>query len=921
MWLATFAVLLVIVSSTTISGATFTSSSTNPNSVFSTAASFQLQVSLANPGTPLRGSSVALTATASDTGGSTVNNVTFQRSPAGANTWTNICAPDTSSPYTCTFNTTAVADGLYDLRAVVTNSLGATSDAIVVNRLLDNTAPTGTVGDPGAWFGGTITLGSTVSDASPGSGVTQVRYEYKTTAGSTWTTACTANASPWTCAFNASGLTTNTAYDFRAVVTDGAGNSTTSAAVTNRRADNTIPSGAALTDPGTPLAGTITLAGTAADANSGIQTTRMQVSPAGANTWSDACTDATSPYSCSFDTTTVADGLYDMRLQAVDAAGNIRNSGVRTNRRIDNTAPQLTFTDPGQYLVGTSTRTATATDGGSGVLNVQFQYRQQGGAPGPPGARDASSPYTCNTNTTQVADGMWEWRAVATDNAGLTTTSTVYTSRIDNTAPSGHAERPRGAADRRGEHRHHAGRRRLGAGDGHGRVPRPEQRLDRRRCVLTQAPWTCNLNTAAVADGDHDFRTTAVDRAGNTTVDDDRQRPARRQQRTDGTDGERPGCVDVGTRGPHRDRGRRRRDGRDLGRLPVRARRARRSWSTACTDLVAPYTCNLDTTSLTDGAYLRPAILATDGAGFSATSPVVANRRVDNSAPARRHDRSRLAPDRRGELRRHGLRRALGRRHRRLSVLDRHRLERRCARPTRRRGRARTTPRRRADGPHDLRALATDQVGNAVASATVPRAHLRQRRSDRHDDRPGSVPARRGDLRRHGLRRGTAASRTSRSSARRRTRTPGRTCARPTRAPPYECANIDTTTLGGRDLRPPRGRRRRRRPHEDLAPAHRSLHRQQRADRLADRPGHAAPRTVALAATVDGRRPVGRRECHDRALACRADTWTTICVDTSSAYGCNWDTTLAADGAVRPARDLRRQRRQHDDLHASWRTA
>ena len=74
-------------------------------------------------GADLRGASVALGASASDTAPGTVNTVTFQRSPAGAGTWSDV-ATDSSAPYTGTFDTTAVADGLYDLRVFTTDAAG-----------------------------------------------------------------------------------------------------------------------------------------------------------------------------------------------------------------------------------------------------------------------------------------------------------------------------------------------------------------------------------------------------------------------------------------------------------------------------------------------------------------------------------------------------------------------------------------------------------------------------------------------------------------------------------------------------------------------------------------------------------------------------------------------------------------------------
>ena len=66
----------------------------------------------------------------------------FQRSPAGAGTWTNIGAADTTSPYSVNWDTTAVADGLYDLRVITTDNVGNTfTSALVTNVRVDNTLP------------------------------------------------------------------------------------------------------------------------------------------------------------------------------------------------------------------------------------------------------------------------------------------------------------------------------------------------------------------------------------------------------------------------------------------------------------------------------------------------------------------------------------------------------------------------------------------------------------------------------------------------------------------------------------------------------------------------------------------------------------------------------------------------------------
>jgi fibronectin type 3 domain-containing protein len=230
-------------------------------------------------------------------------------------------------------------------------------------------------------------------------------------------------------------------YVVRSVVT-GAGatplesltDSPESAAATS---DATPPASATISDPGTPLRGTIVLSGTAADAGSGIGSLAFQYAPAGTSTWTTGCTDTVSPYACSFDATAVADGLYDVRSLASDVAGNTTASAIVANRRIDNTGPTATMGDPGAYVRGTITLTAAAADAGSGVASVAIQRAPTGTSTWTTVCTDTVSPYSCPLNTTTLADGGYDLRAVATDVAGNPTTSATVANRVvDNTAPT-----------------------------------------------------------------------------------------------------------------------------------------------------------------------------------------------------------------------------------------------------------------------------------------------------------------------------------------------------------------------------------------------------------------------------------------------------------------------------------------------------
>jgi len=137
-----------------------------------------------DPGANLRGL-VALTASAADSGGSGVASVVFERSAAGADSWTAV-GSDPSAPYSFDFDTSSVSDGLYDLRAVVTDRAGQqTPSTLIAGARVDNTAPTAVLDDPGSALSGTVTLDSQAGDA--GSGVASLTYQYSPAGAGTWT--------------------------------------------------------------------------------------------------------------------------------------------------------------------------------------------------------------------------------------------------------------------------------------------------------------------------------------------------------------------------------------------------------------------------------------------------------------------------------------------------------------------------------------------------------------------------------------------------------------------------------------------------------------------------------------------------------------------------------------------------------------
>lgn len=388
-------------------------------------------VSLADPGASLTGTRT-LTATATDAGAG-VGAVKIEFRPVGSTGWTQVCTGATS-PQACGWASTATADGDVELRAGATDTVGNTRYTTPITRRVDNTAPTAT-NTTGATLRGAAALTATVADGA-GTGVASVTAQIRANGATTWIDACTATSAPWSCTYaTAGGSTPDGLYQVRTVATDGAG-LTGASAVVGTRIDNTAPSTPTLANPGTPVSGTITLTGTAADGGSGVASWRVEYRTATTGAWTPACTDSTAPWaSCAWDTTALADGLYDLRAITTDVAGGTATSAIVTGRRVDNLGPTVALTDPGSPLAGSATLTATATDP-VGVTSVVFERKPTSGSTWTTICTDATTPYSCAWATTGVADGVWDLRATATDALGHVSTAIVASRAVDNTQPA-----------------------------------------------------------------------------------------------------------------------------------------------------------------------------------------------------------------------------------------------------------------------------------------------------------------------------------------------------------------------------------------------------------------------------------------------------------------------------------------------------
>jgi hypothetical protein len=100
---------------------------------------------------------------------------------------------------------------------------------------------------------------------------------------------------------------------------------------------------ATLAKPGGTISGTVTLQATVSAYKARhIVSVVFQYSPAGQNTWTNIGTAAAKPWSIKFDTTTVPNGLYDLRVVVTDSAQKVATSALVTKRQISNSAAGAT---------------------------------------------------------------------------------------------------------------------------------------------------------------------------------------------------------------------------------------------------------------------------------------------------------------------------------------------------------------------------------------------------------------------------------------------------------------------------------------------------------------------------------------------------------------------------------------------------
>ena len=303
----------------------------------------------------------------------------------------------------------------------------------------DWTPPTVAVSDLPSGIFGVTTVTAVATDER--SDIADVVLEYSAAGSGTWTpitTGCTSPSGPSPLTYACDWDTTLVAdgdYQVRATTIDAATPFAHSAVSAAENVQVANSSSVVLDHVTSPTRGTVSL--TATFYHPVNATAKMYVEYLVGATWTqlgDCVALRVTSLTCTWDTTTFANGSYELRARA--EAGSTTVTDVQSSVVVDNTAPTVdSLTVPAGVLSGVVTLSATASDVHSSVASVTFEHRLQGATGWTTCGTDGSAPYTCSLNTHAMADGTHDFRAVATDAAGNTSTP-VTASRVVSNAPA-----------------------------------------------------------------------------------------------------------------------------------------------------------------------------------------------------------------------------------------------------------------------------------------------------------------------------------------------------------------------------------------------------------------------------------------------------------------------------------------------------
>jgi len=418
---------------------------------------------------------------------------------------------DTTAPYAYSWDTSAVAAGTYALLMKAYDAAGnvGQSGTVSVSVVRDTAIPTVSLTSPAnnATVSGTVAITASAADNV---GVSKVEY-YKNNV-----LLAAGNVAPYSSNWNTASESNGT-HTITAKAYDATGNIGQSSAVTvtvnNPVSDTTAPA-ASVTSPAanTTVSGTVNIAASASD-NVGVSKIEFYVNG------TLKATDTATPYSYSWNTTSVTNGSNSLTVKAYDAAGNMKQSAavaVTVNNSVsDSITPTVSITAPATNATvsGTINISATANDN-VGVTKVELYVNGVLNS-----INTTDNPYYYSWNTTGLANGSYTLTTKAYDAAGnvgqssavaVTVNNTVSNPVSDTTAPVTSVTSPSANATVRRTVYIKAS-----ATDNVG-VKKVEYYINGvLKATDTTAPYAYSWNSKTVANGYYSITTKAYDAAGN----------------------------------------------------------------------------------------------------------------------------------------------------------------------------------------------------------------------------------------------------------------------------------------------------------------------------------------------------------------------------------------------------------------------
>jgi hypothetical protein len=375
-------------------------------------------VSLTAPaaGSYLRGSTVSITASSSDN----IAVASLQFKLDGSNLGSLVVNP--SSPYLIFWNTILENNGSHILQAVVTDSSGNITTSSPISVTVDNDAPTVSITAPADASSLRGTNNITVS-ASDNIAVTNLQLRLD---NSNLGSSVPNPSSPYSTTWDTTGAS-NGAHILRAVVTDQAGNISTSSPI-SVTVDNSAPT-VSVTAPseGAFIRGSfINVAATTTD-NIGVFGVQFKLDNVNLE-----AEDIFSPYAVSWNTVLASNGAHTLTAVARDDAGNITISSP-ISITVDNEVPTVSILVPvdGSIVSGTSVNISADANDNIGVIGVQYKLDNVNFQ-----AEQTVYPYSISWDTMTASSGPHTLLAVARDEAGNITTSSPVSVTVDNIAPT-----------------------------------------------------------------------------------------------------------------------------------------------------------------------------------------------------------------------------------------------------------------------------------------------------------------------------------------------------------------------------------------------------------------------------------------------------------------------------------------------------